>query len=49
MMLCRAVQCKAGGCCWGPFGNIKAKPVEAMMSAVTPGSSDCVHGNEHCY
>lgn len=49
MMLCRAVQCEAGDYCWGPFGNVKAERVEAMMSAVTLGSSDCVHGNEHCY
>ena len=46
-----AVPCKrkAGGCYWGPFGNIKAELVEAVMSAVTPGSSNRVHGNEHCY
>lgn len=33
----------------GHFVNVKAELVEAVMSAVAPGSSNRVHGNEHCY
>ena len=43
------MQCEAGGCDWGSIVNVKAELVEAMMSAVKLGSSEGVHGNEHCY